>query len=224
MPSVRGTVLLRAVADTPPRLGSAAQIRLRNEALELLRSHPVLEPRYSFRFVSIDHTNGGRFRLGGETLEAPWLLPERGTLTAIACCIATLGDGLESRVRMLFGEHRAALALVLDTVGNELLFALGRVAQDRMQRLATRQGLSMAGELRSGDPGLALSSQRTVLSLAAAESIGVTLSSGCVMWPLKSTSMVLGVGLALPKVHWSRCDHCPTRARCRVAQSADALS
>jgi hypothetical protein len=219
MPTVPRHILLRAVADAPRhRAFSAAQGRLRAEALELLRAESVLEAGYTYRFVSIDSTNGGVLCLAGETLEAPWLLPDSGTLTAVACCVATLGEGLETRVRALFAARRAALALVLDDLGNELLFALVRLAQDRMLAAATRQGLSMAGELRSGDPGLALGTQRTVLALAGASTLRVTLSSGCVMRPLKSTSMVLGVGLALPKARWSRCDHCPRRARCRVAE------
>jgi hypothetical protein len=218
MPTVAGHILLRAVADVPRRRDcSAAQNRLRAEALELLRAEAVLEPGYSYRFVSIDRADGGVLSVAGETLEAPWLLPESGTLTAVACCVATLHEGLETRVRALFAARRAALALILDDLGNELLFALTCLAQDRMLAAATRQGLSMAGELRSGDPGLALATQGTVLALAGAETLGVTLSSGCVMRPIKSTSMVLGVGLALPKVHWSRCDHCARRARCRVA-------
>jgi len=223
MSTVRGAVLLRAIDAAPSRQVSETQTRLRNAALDLLRAEPLLSPRYSFRFVAIDQMHGGQLCLGGDTLEAPWLLPDRGTLTAVACCVATLGAGLEDRVHRLFDARSAALALVLDMVGNELLFALSRIAQDHMHSQAVRKGLTMAGELRSGDPGLALDTQRTVLSCASAESIGVTLSSGCVMRPLKSSSMVLGVGLALPEAKWSRCDHCPTRARCRVAKAANAL-
>jgi hypothetical protein len=223
MLTVRGAVLLRAIDAAAPQHVSVTQTRLRNAALDLLHAEPLLNPRYSYRFVAIDQMQGGQLWFGGDTLEAPWLLPERGTLTAVACCVITLGAGLEDRVHQLFDARSAALALVLDMVGNELLFALSRIAQDHMQSQAVRTGLTMAGELRSGDPGLALDTQRTVLSLAAAKSIGVTLSSGCVMRPLKSSSMVLGVGLALPKANWSRCDHCPTRARCRVAQAAAAV-
>jgi hypothetical protein len=36
------------------------------------------------------------------------------------------------------------------------------------------------------------------------------------MSPLKSTSMVLGVGIALPQTQWSRCDSCPSRDRCSI--------
>ena len=161
---------------------------------------------------------------GGETLFAPWLLPASGQLTAIACAVCTLGPLLEKRVSELFAERRASLALALDGLGNELLFAISRRAQDRMQADVARRGLSMAGELRAGDPGLALDAQGAVLRLAQAETIGVELKPGHLMQPMKSTSMVLGVGIDLPAVHWSRCDTCPTRDKCAVVARAQSAN
>lgn len=213
--------LLSAVASAvPEHVTSGAHLRLRAEALRLLETASMLDARYAYRFVTIDGVRDGRLFLAGETLEAPWLIPKSGQLTAVACCVATLGEGLEDRVRTLFTARRAALALVLDAIGNEILMVLTRRAQDHMLAAATGRGLSMAGELRSGDPGLALNTQRTILALAAADELGISLSGGCVMRPLKSTSMVLGAGIALLQVNWSRCDHCPSRLRCRVATSA----
>jgi hypothetical protein len=61
-----------------------------------------------------------------------------------------------------------------------------------------------------------------VLRLAQAEAIGISLSAGGLMHPVMSCSMVLGIGFDLPAVQWSRCDHCPRRERCRVAERAGA--
>ena len=54
------------------------------------------------------------------------LVPESGQLTALAVGIFTLGPALERRVTALFAERRMSLALALDKLGNELLFALSR--------------------------------------------------------------------------------------------------
>ena len=56
-------------------------------------------------------------------------------------------------------------ATALDALGNELLFEVSRRAQDRLHADAVRRGLSLAGELRAGDPGLALDAQPAVLQL-----------------------------------------------------------
>ncbi|HYG89461.1 MAG TPA: hypothetical protein VD978_24760 [Azospirillum sp.] len=156
--------------------------------------------------------------IGGEALDAARLLPESGTLTALACGVCTIGSRLERRVSALFVERKMSLALALDALGNELLRIAVRRLQDRMLADARRQGLSMAGELRPGDPGLALAAQPAVLRLAGAESIGVSVTSGLALDPLKSASMVLGVGIDLPPARWSRCDDCPTAPRCGMAR------
>lgn len=225
MTLARGLNVLRTVGNTPPPAPrSLTRARLRREALALAGRDALVAAAYSYRIVPLEHPAGQTLCLEGEILEAPWLLPMSGTLTAVACGVVTIGPALEERVHALFAARQVALAVALDELGNELLFAAARRAQDRMLAEATRQGLSMAGELRSGDPGLAIETQTTVLRLAGADSIGVSLSSGLVMRPLKSTSMVLGVGLALPEVSWSRCDFCPSLERCRVAAARIAAN
>jgi hypothetical protein len=43
------------------------------------------------------------------------------------------------------------------------------------------------------------------------------------MQPLKSLSMVFGIGIDLPKAHWSRCDDCASREKCGLAARAATL-
>ncbi len=223
MPQARGFDVLAAVAESaPPRPLAPAIARLRREAIVLAATERLVEAAYSYRIVPLEAPAGDVLCAEGETLAAPWLLPESGELTAVACGVCTVGRVLEDRVQMLFLERRAALAVALDSLGNELLFAVSRRAQDRMLADARKQGLGMAGELRAGDPGLALETQSIVLKLAHAGSIGVTLSRGQMMHPVKSTSMVLGVGLSLPAAKWSRCDACASRERCAVPRAAAA--
>lgn len=213
-------VLKKVAAAAPRQPVSAVRARLRLEALVLAREEALVDARASYRIVPLAAEEGGRLCLDGETLEAPWLLPASGTLTAVACAVCTLGGALEQRVSVLFAERRAALAVALDALANELLFALSRQVQDRILAEARKLGLTMAGELRAGDPGLALAAQATVLRLAGGAAIGVRVTPGGMMHPVKSTSLVQGVGLALPAASWSRCDHCPSRARCAVATQA----
>ncbi len=214
-------VLKKAAAAAPRQPLSPLRARLRGEALALARAEALVDARASYRIVPLTMAEeGGRLCLDGETLEAPWLLPASGTLTAVACAVCTLGGALERRVSNLFAERRAALAVALDALANELLFVLSRQVQDRIFAETRKMGLTMAGELRAGDPGLALAAQGTVLRLADGAAIGVRVTSGGMMHPVKSTSLVQGVGLALPAANWSRCDHCPSRARCAVATQA----
>jgi hypothetical protein len=215
MPAARGLNLFRRFAEPPAAL-PPAHARRRCAALALARDEGLVEAAYSYRIVPLTAANDGRFELAGETLPAPWLVPESGQLTALACAVCTIGPRLDARIRDLFQARRAALALELDRLGNQLLAALNRVLQDRMHGDVRRRGLSMAGELRSGDPGLGIETQPGVLRLAAADTIGIGLGHGVAIAPSRSLSMVLGVGIDLPPVRWSRCDDCPSRARCGV--------
>ena len=225
MPVARGFDILRQASATPLHgRPSPARTRLRAEALALVRTDALVDAAYSYRIVPLDAPGAAVLQLGGELLEAPWLLPTAGRLTALACGVCTLGPALERRVSELFAQRRASLAMALDELGNELLFVISRHAQDRMQADAARRGLSMAGELRAGDPGLALDAQGAVLRLAWAETVGVRLHQGSLMHPLKSTSMVLGVGENLPATTWSRCDSCPSGPKCGVRARARAAA
>ncbi|MBK6866120.1 MAG: hypothetical protein IPG91_22715 [Ideonella sp.] len=228
----RGFDVLREAAEAPALRGarrpSSARQRLRANALQLVRDEALLDPAYCYCIVALDAPASATLQVGRETLHAPRLLPPSGQLTALACAVCTLGPRVEQRVRALFVERRASLAMAIDELANELLFAVSRRAQDRIHADVTRRGLTMAGELRAGDPGLALEAQPAVLRLAQAETIGVTVGAGLLMHPHKSTSMVLGVGIGLPPAQWSRCDECPRRATCRavarVAAGQSAVS
>ncbi|MBK6631414.1 MAG: hypothetical protein IPG33_10410 [Betaproteobacteria bacterium] len=212
----RGFDILRSVAEAPRDGLSAAGLKLRQRAVELIRVEQLAEAAYSYDIVSLDVPAAETLYAHGEALYAPRLLPESGQLTALACAVCTLGPALETRISSLFTERHASLAMALDSLGNELLMAVSRRAQDRMLADARRRGLTMAGELRAGDPGLALDTQAAVLRLAQSELIGVRLTGGLLMRPLKSVSMVLGVGIDLPPVQWSRCDGCRHRVKCNA--------
>jgi hypothetical protein len=106
-------------------------------------------------------------------------------------------------------------------LGNELLFTLSRRLQDRIVTEARKTQLTAAGELRPGDPGLSLKAQPAVLRLADAASIGVSVTQGQLLRPIKSMSMVLGIGVDLPPARWSRCDDCPSASKCRMSGRLD---
>ena len=218
MPAVRGVDLRRELVSNAPTGLSPARARLRRDAVALLEAEDLVEACYSYRIVPLDRPASEVLKVGGETLHAPLLLPESGELTALGCGVCTLGPRLEARLKKLFKEKRAALALAVDEIATEMLFALGRRIQDRMLSECYRRRLSMGGELHAGDPGLELSAQAAVLRLAEADKIGVGLHRGHLMFPLKSGSVVFGIGHDLPAVKWSRCDTCPSVAKCRFSR------
>jgi hypothetical protein len=224
MPKIGSSALLHEIAEAPCVKGFPQRDRYRREALELIDRNDLVEAAYSHRIVPLDEPPRGRLRAGGEVLDAMRLVPESGQLTAIAAAVCTLGAALERRTTALFAERRTSLALALDAVGNELLFALSRRVQDRIVGEARRHQLSAAGELRAGDPGLPLAAQAAVLRLAGAGEVGVSVTRSQMLHPIKSMSMILGIGVDLPPARWSRCDACPSLTKCRMAGRATAAA
>ena len=217
MPTVGSSALLRDIAAGPCVAQFPQRERVRREALDLIEREGLIGAAYCYRIVPLDETPTTCLRAGGETLDAMRLMPESGQLTAIVAAICTLGPAFEQRITALFAERHHSLALALDGLGNELLFALSRRLQDRIVVEARRHQLTAAGELRPGDPGMSLKAQPAVLRLAGADTIGVSVTHGQLLHPLKSMSMVLGIGIDLPPARWSRCDDCPSASKCRMA-------
>jgi hypothetical protein len=211
---------LKAVMRAPrlmPRTPAAE--RLRTRAIELAAAEGLGLASYACRIVAIDDIDDGSLRIGHETLFAPWLVPDTGALTAIGIGLATLGPRLEQRVTGLFGERQAALALALDQLGTELLFATSARLEVRLRAAARKDALDVSGELHPGDPGLALAAQQSVLRLMEPSTLGIRLHNGHLLYPLKSMSVIFGVGIGLPVAQWSRCDLCPSRAKCSKADA-----
>ena len=216
MPAIRGGNLVREVAAAPCTR-RAVHSRFRQEALDLVAREKLLDPAYSYRIVPLDAPPNDALYVGGERLDALRLIPESGRLTAIAAGVCTLGPELERCTNKLWAERRMSFALALDEVGNDLLFALSRRLQDRIVAEARQHGLSTAGELRAGDPGLPLRAQAVVHRLSGGDDIGIRVTECQVLHPLKSISMLLGIGVDLPPARWSRCDDCPSVAKCRMS-------
>ena len=222
MPTVRSSGLLRDITASPCAAGAFPQrAQFRRNALDLIEREDLLNAAYCYRIVPLDEPPNTCLRAGGEMLDAMRLVPESGQLTAVAAAICTLGPTLEQRITALFAERRTSLALALDGLGNELLFVLSRHLQDRIVADARKHQLSAAGELRPGDPGLSLKAQPAVLRLAGADTIGVSVTQGQLLHPLKSMSMMLGIGVDLPPARWSRCDDCPSASKCRMSGRVD---
>jgi hypothetical protein len=215
MPRVVGVDLRRELTDNPPAGLSPVGARLRRDALALAIEEDLVEAAYCYEVLPLAAPAAdGVLRVADTRLHAPGLVPERGELTALAFAACTLGPRLQLRCTGLFAEKRPSLAVALDKLGSEMLFALGRRVQDRLLSECYRKRLDLGAEINAGDPGLDLDALPTVLRLAGAVGIGIDLHRGKAMTPLKSTATVFALGRNLPAVALSRCAGCPSQHRC----------
>ena len=97
--------------------------------IDLIEREDLLNAAYCYRIVPLDEPPSDVLRAGGETLDAPAAgAGERATDRASPAASARSGRRSNSGSTALFAERRMSLALALDELGNELLFALSRRA------------------------------------------------------------------------------------------------
>lgn len=130
--------------------------------------------------------------------------------------VATIGPDLEQRVLDLHNDGQTLKAYMLDTAGVLALGAVGEAIRCLAEETATDVGWGVSASLSPGSlVGWSLRGQRELCSLLPLESIGVELSTHCVLEPHKSTSGVIGMGPGYEsnKVG-SACKYCALQKTC----------
>lgn len=141
---------------------------------------------------------------------------------ALALFVATLGEEVSAEIGSLLQRREVAVAAALDA-------AASLAAEAAVVRLEGLFGAACAGTADSerrpavlayspGYCGWHTSGQRRLFAALRPEEVGVTLSEGCMMRPLKSVSGVLVAGL--PEIHdfepdFAFCTRCAT-VDCRL--------
>jgi hypothetical protein len=132
-----------------------------------------------------------------------------GASHSVAAFIATAGPDVERRASELLQEGDSLGAMILNAVGAERAEAAEAAAIDQLSEQALAFGLAPTLPYSPGYCGMKLTEQRKLFSLFNGEDVGVTLTSSCLMWPIKSVSGLIGLGRPEDIVtHGTPCDRC----------------
>jgi hypothetical protein len=206
---------LATLAKKSPAVGT--EFKTRCKALDMVAEEALAVPIATYTNIPVQGVREEMLDLGQFTLDAPELAAIFSKLASVVAVVCTLGPTFEARVSALFEERKYSLALALDELGNELLFYTARLASLLIRKEARRQGLSASNFLSPGDEGLSLDQQAMVVSMAGGESRGVSVMKLGMLSPVKSLSMVAGIGSGLSAQPLrKRCDTCTSRERCRM--------
>ncbi|HJO23673.1 MAG: hypothetical protein GY772_16790 [bacterium] len=182
----------------------------------------VLQPAVAWESRRLLEATGTRVRLAGgpELARAKAVVELLGEADELVAAVGSIGPELDLMARDWSASGRELDAFVLGEIGN---LAIGKLA-DRMPEIisewAAGRGLEASGALSPGGTGVDLSDQRVVVELANAQRIGVDLTSGQMLVPLKSMSLLIGLGHGLPTwTHAQACDLCASREHCRLRRS-----
>jgi len=132
-----------------------------------------------------------------------------GVSRLIVAFIATAGPDVERLASQLMAEGDDLAAMIVNAVGAERAEAAGAVVIDRVREQIGSIGFTTTLPYSPGYCGMALTEQTQLFSLFGGATAGVSLTSSCLMQPIKSVSGL--VGLAPQEevtIEGSPCDRC----------------
>ena len=198
--------------------------KLVNELLARVDCEHLVEPAIAYEIYPITEKSRDQLTLQGSTVVhgplVPSFFPEAREL-AVAVC--TIGPRLEQESKMCFSKSEPLRGLLLDGIGSAAVDALNLEVCRIVTREASFRNCQASSPLNPGMPGFPLSEQQQLFGLVPADEIGVRLTSTGMMIPLKSLSMVIGIGPRMPT--WTQadvCAHCNLRATCPYRIPAQA--
>ncbi len=182
------------------------------------RARPLLIPAVAYDIFDIAEVRHERLVLSPRvSLTSARLAGALGGAKQIAVAVCTIGPQLEEAARAMFMDGQQVEATVLDGVGSAAVEELSQRTCRMFEEMARERGLTTSIPFSPGDPDWPVEAQRNLFDLVGAEQIGVTLKDSYMMYPLKSLSLVVGMGENL-SAQGSACDYCSLHDVCRYRQ------
>lgn len=191
----------------PAQPGAEVESCLANCLTEARR---LLNPRAVFQCYPVEIRNDGTALVGdNDVLHGVRLMAQLGGSEEVLASVLTVGPEIERRVQEYFEEGDPLSAMVLDAIGTVALLEMQEQFWARVVKLARQQGVGLVGPFSPGIGDWPVEEQAIIHRLAGGESIGIHLTSGWMMLPLKSVSQLCGLGAGLPlNLEFDQCQYC----------------
>jgi hypothetical protein len=197
-----------------------AVIRARRPALvdaaeqALQEGLAYLAPVAAYRELAVESLRHERLFLTGGVLTGPLVAQHLRSAQQVVVLACTIGDALERVISEAMSEDPVR-GLALDGLGSAAAEGLAAAAAAHFEDQARAQGLHTTIPLSPGMVGWPVEEgQAEIFSLVDGGEAGISLTSGGMMVPRKSISLVLGVGKDVAAEGRS-CDFCNLRETCR---------
>lgn len=177
----------------------------------------LAEPTYLYRTLEVHKVRHNRLIVEGGSIGDEWLASMLAPSRWLALGICTIGPKLEEKARAYTRAQEGPLGFFLDGVGTGLVEITRCALLAELDRLGAAQGFESSIPLSPGDTRWPLAGQQSIFDLLPAQTLGVSLTPGLVMRPLKSVSLVVGFGPDMgAAAEGSACDYCDIRDRCQL--------
>lgn len=172
------------------------------------QARPLIHPQVLSQRYPVESILHSRIRLpGGHELKGEGLAQHLASAHEVQVVICTIGSGLEEHANRVM-ETDMIYGLALYGAGSAAVEALANAACQRFEAQAAERGWRTTIPLSPGMIGWSVADgQPQIFSLLDAGQIGVQLTASAIMLPMKSLSLVLGLGPELSQAG-STCDVC----------------
>jgi Methionine synthase I, cobalamin-binding domain len=127
-----------------------------------------------------------------------------------AIFLATIGEELEGRVAQLMKEGSMLEALIADSIGSAAVEKVADWFENEIRIMAVEKGDKVGWRYSPGYCDWDIMQQKDLFRVFDSKSIGVNLTSECLMVPRKSISGIMGIG-----------KFCITSSACRFCNKKD---
>jgi hypothetical protein len=181
----------------------------------LVEGTPLLQPVVHYQQFSVDELCHHRLSLiGGGSLCGDLVAQVLASATQVVVIGCTIGSKLEEHSAKVMA-HDLKYGLALNGVGSAAMEALGKAVCHFINELAALQGLKASMPISPGLTGWPVhEGQSQLFNLIDFAEISIRLMPSGMMHPLKSLTMVIGLGLDVSE-SGTQCDFCALRERCQ---------
>jgi hypothetical protein len=203
----------QGVEPTRARQRNSPLLRIAAEALQLGR--PLVQPSALIHSLPVEAVRHERLSLaGGGSLSGPAITKFLSPAQEVVFVICTIGDQLEILISEAM-KSEPGLGMSLDGLANGAVENLGTEVCRYFEHEAIQRGWQCSLPVSPGMDGWPLAeAQKQLFTLLDSSLVGVQLTESAVMLPLKSASMVLGLGANII-VQGEPCNFCNLCETCR---------
>jgi hypothetical protein len=170
-------------------------VTLIDELLADIKDGHLLEPAIAYEIYPIIEIDQRKISLSNnKALHSPFLASVLLNARELAVVICTIGSKLEKRVTDLLDRGEPLQGMLLDGIGSAAVDSLSQEACKFITGVTSPRGYQASSPFSPGMYGFPITEQQQLFQLISAEQIGVTLTVTGLMVPLKSVSMVVGIG------------------------------
>lgn len=158
------------------------------------RARGVLEPKYSYKRLSINTAGGTTLELEGSVVFDSGDLVKLATgASAVVAMAATVGNGVDELVGEYDGGGETFAMLVADAVGSVAAEELVSLVHGSIKAEAARAGEVVTRRISPGYGDFDLAAQKLLLPLSGGVDLGISLTENFMMVPRKSVTAVAAV-------------------------------